>query len=161
MKLLAIRGMHQNVSLRGNIIRRNPILMPHIWIHSFNVQKRGTHVASMSHVIMNVYIYIYIYIGRPCARQPPTLQRRLILGKDETPRMLSDDLWSSMLPLKTSMESNFGKSNFGGALDALLSQTLMDALQTLPVQYTEAWLHELKVSMNVDRYIYISISIYI
>ncbi|ETV96814.1 hypothetical protein, variant [Aphanomyces invadans] len=71
--------------------------------------------------------------------QVPMLQ-----GVHPTPRMLSDEMWLSVPPLRTLIESNPGKSNVSGAFDALLSKKFMESIRKLPGHHQEAWLKELQ-----------------
>ncbi|KAF0749266.1 hypothetical protein AaE_007092 [Aphanomyces astaci] len=69
----------------------------------------------------------------------------LLQGIHPTPRMLTDEMWLSVPPLKTHIESsNVAKSNVGGAFDALVSKKFMDSIRKLPGHYHEAWLTELQ-----------------
>ncbi|KAF0699980.1 Aste57867_9459 [Aphanomyces stellatus] len=74
-----------------------------------------------------------------CMHRPQLLQ-----GVHATPRMLSDEMWLSVVPLKTNIETNTGKSNVSGAFDELLSKKLLESIRRLPGHYHEQWLKELQ-----------------
>ncbi|OQS06201.1 hypothetical protein THRCLA_01742 [Thraustotheca clavata] len=67
-----------------------------------------------------------------------------IQGKYPTPRMLTDDLWSSIIPLKCQIDSSDKKSDVGTAFDELFSRKLLESLQRLPGHCTERWIEEVK-----------------